>query len=430
MIKADLTGIKRFIDDRELPLEDGKKILNDLFTGHIRHAGTGWLRLPIEYDAETSAAVKAAAKKIASDSEALVVVGIGGSYLGARAVLDFLKTPNYNLLDKNTPDIYFVGNNLSGEHLAQVIAFVENRDFSLNYISKSGSTLEPSVAFRVFKELLTAKYGVTDAAKRIYITTDASKGKLRELADREGYTSFCIPENVGGRYSVLTAVGLLPALCAGIDTDEILSGARDMMEKNRKDALLYACARQALYRKGKHIEILSCFEPSFRFMGEWWKQLFGESEGKDGSGIFPAYAQFTTDLHSLGQYIQSGERTLLETFVSFEKTRAAIRIPEDRSLDDGLDVLAGSDIKPLNDAALTAVKKAHIDGGVPVIELSVPDFSPYSFGALVQFFEIACAVSALLSKVNPFDQPGVEAYKKNLFDILGLKSGSNRQPIK
>jgi glucose-6-phosphate isomerase len=246
---------------------------------------------------------------------------------------------------------------------------------------------------------------------------------LRELADREGYTSFGIPEDVGGRYSVLTAVGLLPALCAGIDIDELMSGARDAMDRSEQDVLLYACARQALYRKGKSIEILSCFEPAFASIGEWWKQLFGESEGKDGAGIFPAYAQFTTDLHSLGQYIQSGERTLFETFVTIQKARATIRIPEDRSLNDGLDVLAGSDIRPLNEAASAATKKAHVDGGVPVVELTVPEFSPYCFGALVQFFELSCAVSALLGGVNPFDQPGVEAYKKNLFEILGLKGG-------
>ena len=428
MIKTNLDGVKRFIADRELPLDDGRKIMSDLSGGRVKYAGTGWMRLPYEYDIETSSGVKAAAQKVISDSQALVVVGIGGSYLGARAALDFVNTPQYNALDKNTPDIYFVGNNLSGEHLAQVIAFVENRDFSVNYISKSGSTIEPSVAFRVFKELLASKYGEADAKKRIYITTDASKGKLRQLADREGYTSFCIPDNVGGRYSVLTAVGLFPALCAGIDIEEILSGAREVTEQCKTDALLYACARQTLYRKGKTIELLSCFEPAFRSMGEWWKQLFGESEGKDGSGIFPAYAQFTTDLHSLGQFIQSGERSLFETFVSIDKPRSTICIPEDRSLNDGLDALAGSNVKTLNDAALTATKKAHIDGGVPVLELAVPDFSAHSFGALVQFFEISCAVSALLSGVNPFDQPGVEAYKKNLYEILGLTSGQS-QPI-
>ncbi len=426
MIKADFTGVKRFITDRELPLDDGRNLMNDLLGGRSPYPGTGWLRLPYEYDAETLSAIKAAARKITSDSEALVVIGIGGSYLGARSVLDFVKTPYYNQLDKTTPDIYFVGNNLSGEYLAQVISFVEDRDFSINYISKSGSTIEPSVAFRIFKELLTSKYGAHGASKRIYITTDAAKGKLRQLTDREGYTSFIIPNNVGGRYSVLTAVGLLPASCAGIDIEEILTGAQDVMENSKNDVLQYACTRQALYRKGKHIEILSCFEPAFRSMGEWWKQLFGESEGKDGSGIFPAYTQFTTDLHSLGQYIQSGERILFETFVSIEKPRSTICIPEDRTLEDGLDTLAGSSIKPLNDAAFTATKQAHIDGGVPVIELSIPEFSAYYFGSFVQFFEFSCAVSALVSGVNPFDQPGVEAYKKNMFGILGLNSSSKQ----
>ena len=426
MIKADLSGVKRFVDDRELPLDNGQKILRELFDGHVEHAGTGWLNLPYKYDMITTDAIKEAAGKIIADSDALVVIGIGGSYLGARAAIDFIKTPQYNLLDKKTPDVYFVGNNLSGEHLAQVIAFVENRDFSVNYISKSGSTLEPSVAFRVFKELLASKYGEIEAKKRIVVTTDAKKGKLRQLADREGYTSFCIPDNIGGRYSVLTAVGLLPALCAGIDIDEILAGARNVMEDSRTDMLSYACTRQALYRKGKNIELLSCFEPAFSSMGEWWKQLFGESEGKDASGIFPAYAQFTTDLHSLGQYIQSGERILFETFVTVKKQRNSIHIPEDHAVEDGLDKLVGSEIQKLNEAASAATKKAHIDGGVPVLELTVPDFSPYCFGGLVQFFEISCAVSALMSGVNPFDQPGVEAYKKNMFEILGLNNESRQ----
>ncbi len=426
MIKTDLSGIKTFLDDRELPLNDGEKVLAELLAGRVKYTGTGWLRLPFEYDKEELSAVAAAARKIASHSEALVVIGIGGSYLGARAALDFINTPYYNQVDTKNPNIYFVGNNLSGEYLEQVIAFVENRDFSVNYISKSGSTLEPSAAFRVFKELLTSKYGRLGAKDRIYVTTDASKGKLRALADREGYTSFTIPDTVGGRYSVLTPVGLLPTLCAGIDIEEMLEGARDVMQNGTTQALLYACARQALYRKHKTIELLSCFEPAFRSMGEWWKQLFGESEGKDGSGIFPAYTQFTTDLHSLGQYIQSGERTLFETFVTIEKTRASIYVPEDETLGDGLDTLSGTKFKALNDAAGTAVKKAHIDGGVPALELKIPDFSAHSFGSLVQFFELSCAVSALLSGVNPFDQPGVEAYKQNLFEILGLTSGTHR----
>lgn len=421
MIKADITGVLNFIHEKDFNRDEDKKIIGQLYNGEVPFDGCGWFRLPREYDEGLSADIKDAAKRIAGDSDVLIVIGIGGSYLGARAALDFLKTPNYNMLNKKTPDIYFAGNNLSGEYLEQVIALIGSRDFSVNYVSKSGSTLEPSVAFRVFKNLLTAKYGDAEAAKRIYITTDGFKGKLRLLTDRAGYTSFAIPDDVGGRYSVLTPVGLLPAAVAGIDIDEVMSGARDMTEKGQADALSYASVRQALYRQGKKIEILASFEPSFRSMGEWWKQLFGESEGKDGIGIFPAYTEFTPDLHSLGQYIQSGERKLFETFIRIENNRSQIRIPRDSSLDDGLDSISGQEINSVNKAALTATKDAHIAGGVPVIELSIPSVSPYYFGALVQFFEISCAVSALISKVNPFDQPGVEAYKKNLFSILGLK---------
>lgn len=421
MIKADLSGVLNFIHEKDFYRDEDKRIIEQLYHGEVPFDGCGWFRLPQEYNEGLSAAIKNAAQRIAGNSDVLVVIGIGGSYLGARAALDFLKTPNYNMLNKKTPDIYFAGNNLSGEYLEQVIALIGNRDFSVNYVSKSGSTLEPSIAFRVFKNLLTAKYGEVEAAKRIYITTDGLKGKLRQLTDHKGYVSFTIPDDVGGRYSVLTPVGLLPAAVAGVDIDEMMRGARDMTEKGQADAFSYASVRQALYRQGKKIEILASFEPSFRSMGEWWKQLFGESEGKDGIGIFPAYTEFTTDLHSLGQYIQSGERALFETFICIESNRSPIRIPRDSALDDGLDSISGQEINSVNKAALTATKDAHIAGGVPVIELSIPSVSPYYFGALAQFFEISCAVSALISKVNPFDQPGVEAYKKNLFSILGLK---------
>jgi glucose-6-phosphate isomerase len=420
MIKADLTGALTFITEQDLLLAENKKIMNDLYEGKTEHYGTGWLRLPGEYGEKVSGSVKEAANRIIGESDVLVIIGIGGSYLGARAAIDFLKTPYYNLLNKKTPDIYFVGNNLSGEHLEQVIALIGGRDFSVNYISKSGSTIEPSIAFRVFKSLLTAKYGADGAVKRIYVTTDGAKGKLRALADQEGYTSFSVPDDVGGRYSVLSAVGLLPAAAAGIDIDEVMTGAREMTEKSDADVLAYASVRQALYRQGKKIEILACFEPCFHSMGEWWKQLFGESEGKDGKGLFPAYTEFTTDLHSLGQYIQSGERSLFETFVSIEKPRSMIRIPTDGALDDGLNTLSGREVHTINCAAFKATKHAHIDGGVPVVELRVPELTAYCFGALVQFFEVSCAVSALSMKVNPFDQPGVEAYKKNLQAILGL----------
>lgn len=421
MIRTDLTGVMPFVDDVAPLLKESDALLRELSEDPVKYFGSGWLHLPETYDAKLLDDIKHTAAKIAAESQALVVIGIGGSYLGARAALDFIKTPYYNQHKKQTPDIYFVGNNLSGEYLEQVIAFIGDRDFSVNYISKSGSTLEPSVAFRVMKSCLSAKYGSLGAKKRIYVTTDSTKGHLRHHADREGYKSFTIPDDIGGRYSVLTAVGLLPAACAGIDIDAMLCGARDMMGESIADALSYAVVRQTLYRKGKKIEMLACFEPSFRSMGEWWKQLFGESEGKDGIGIFPAYSAFTTDLHSMGQYIQSGERTIFETLVSIRKPRSELRIPRDSSLDDGLDALVGRDISTLNDAALKATKQAHIEGGVPVIELVLPTACAYEFGALVQFFEVSCAVSALLSKVNPFDQPGVEAYKKNLFAILGLE---------
>ena len=421
MIKADLSGAMAFIDERELSPGEGRKLLDGLYGGHIGREGAGWLKLPVDYGDRVSDDIKKAAGRITGDSAALVVIGIGGSYLGARAAIDFIKSPNYNLLSKKTPDIYFVGNNLSGDYLEQVIALIGGRDFSVNYISKSGSTIEPSIAFRVFKNLLTARYGADGAKKRIYVTTDPGKGKLRSLADREGYQSFPIPGDVGGRYSVLSAVGLLPAAAAGINIDDMMAGAREMMEKSEADALKYASLRQALYRRGKKIELLCCFEPCFHYAGEWWKQLFGESEGKNGKGIFPAYTDFTTDLHSLGQYIQEGERTLMETFVTIDTSRSKLRIPTDGDLDDGLNKLSGREILTVNNAASKAVKQAHLDGGVPVMELHVPDVSARSFGALVQFFEIACAVSALLMKVNPFDQPGVEAYKKNLYANLGLQ---------
>lgn len=421
MIKADLTGVMTFIGEQELDTAACKEILGGLYEGKLGREGAGWLTLPKDCGDSVLSGIKDTAARIAGDSEVLVVIGIGGSYLGARAALDFIKSPNYNLLSKKTPEIYFVGNNLSGDYLEQVIALIGGRDFSVNYVSKSGGTIEPSIAFRVFKGLLTAKYGGEAAKKRIYVTTDPLKGKLRELTTREGYTSFPIPEDIGGRYSVLTAVGLLPMAAAGIDIDALMAGARDMAEKSEADVISYAAARQALYRRGKKIELLACFEPCFHFMGEWWKQLFGESEGKDGLGIFPAYTDYTTDLHSLGQYIQSGERTLFETIVTVDKQRSKLRIPTDGDLDDGLNTISGRELLTVNAAASKAVKQAHIDGGVPVIELHVSEISAYSFGALVQFFELSCAVSALLMKVNPFDQPGVEAYKKNLFAILGLK---------
>jgi glucose-6-phosphate isomerase len=324
------------------------------------------------------------------------------------------------MLSKHTPDIYFAGNNASGEYLRQVIELIGDRDFSVNVISKSGSTIETAIALRFFKSLLEERYGAEGRKERLYVTTDKKGSPLRETAKREGYACLEMPERVGGRYSVLTVVGLLPCAVAGIDIDEIMTGALEEIETGADNACLYASARQALYRKGKKIEMLACFEPAFRYTGEWWKQLFGESEGKGGIGIFPAFADYTADLHSLGQYIQEGERTLMETFVSFDSPRHNPEIPGGPLHDDKIGALAGLDLHAVNCAASEAVKKAHIDGGVPVIELRAPAMSAESFGALAYFFERSCAVSALISGVNPFGQPGVEAYKKNLYAILGL----------
>jgi len=359
------------------------------------------------------------AEKIGNESEVLVVLGIGGSYLGARAAIEYIKSPGYNMLLKMTPEVYFAGNNASGEYLEQIIELIGDKDFSVNVVSKSGSTIETAIALRFFKSLLEAKYGAQGLKERLYVTSDTGS-QLIKMAQREGYAYLEMPPEVGGRYSVLTVVGLLPCAVAGIDIDEIIAGAKEEFETGVEEACLYAAARQVLYSKGKKIEMLACFEPAFRFMGEWWKQLFGESEGKEGKGIFPAYADYSADLHSLGQFIQEGERTLQETFVSFAEPRANPKIPGGPLHDDKIGAIAGFDMHKVNISASTAVKKAHIDGGVPVVELKVPRISASTFGALAYFFMRSCAVSALISGVNPFGQPGVEAYKKNLFAILGL----------
>ena len=416
MIKVNLEGALGFLDEDELSGTDTKKALDELMTLDEN----GWIDLPVSYDPALSAEIKGAASKIKEESEVLVVLGIGGSYLGARAAIDYINSPNYNVLPKRTPDIYFAGNNASGEYLTQVMQLIGDRDFSVNVISKSGSTLETAVALRFFKAMLESRYGTGGLKERLYVTTDNKYSPLRDMAAREGYATLDMPDGVGGRYSVLTVVGLLPCAAAGIDIDEMMNGAREEMDTGTENACLYASARQALYRKGKKIELLACYEPAFRSMGEWWKQLFGESEGKAGIGIFPASADYTADLHSLGQYIQEGERTLMETFVSFDTPRANPIIPGGPLHDDRIAALAGLDLNAVNRAASEAVKRAHIDGGVPVMELHAPGLSAASFGALVYFFERSCAVSSIISGVNPFGQPGVEAYKKNLYGILGL----------
>jgi len=396
------------------------------------HEGTGagndflgWLDLPVNYDRNEFAAIKAAAKKITANSEALIVIGIGGSYLGARAVIEFIKSQNYNLIKKQTPDIYFAGNTISSSALAQLLEICEGRDFSVNVISKSGTTTEPAVAFRVFRDLLIKKYGQKGAAERIYVTTDKSRGTLKSLASREGYESFVVPDNIGGRYSVLTAVGLLPIAVAGIDIDELMNGAAQAREEYsnpdiyKNTCYQYAAIRNLLYRSGKKIEMLVSYEPSFTMMGEWFKQLFGESEGKDGKGIFPSSAIFSTDLHSMGQYIQQGERHLFETVVTFAKPQRDVIIEADAENIDGLNFLAGKTLSYVNRKAFEGTVLAHTDGGVPNILIELDEMNENSLGRLIYFFEKACAVSGYILGINPFDQPGVESYKKNMFALLG-----------
>lgn len=385
----------------------------------------GWIDLPVNYDKDEFARIKKAAAKIQSDSQVLIVIGIGGSYLGARAAIEFCKSQNYNILAKDTPQIFFSGNSISSSALSELISICEEKDFSVNVISKSGTTTEPAVSFRIFRELLEKKYGKQGAAKRIYVTTDRAKGTLKELSDKEGYETFVVPDDVGGRYSVLTAVGLLPIAAAGCDIDKMMQGAADArnaytdpdIEKN--DCYKYAAARNILYKKGKSVEMMVAYEPDYTMMNEWFKQLFGESEGKNGKGLFPSSAVFSTDLHSMGQYIQQGERLLFETAVVFDKPKHAVEIGTDEKNADGLNFLAGKTMDFVNRKAFEGTVLAHCDGGVPNIVLEIPEMNEYEFGYLVYFLEKACAVSGYTLGVNPFDQPGVESYKKNMFALLG-----------
>jgi len=384
---------------------------------------TGWVHLPRDYDKEEFARIQTAAERIRRDSEALVVIGIGGSYLGARAVVEVLNSPNFNLTRKGGPAIYFAGCGLSSDGLTEVIDQVRDKEFSVNVISKSGTTTEPAVAFRIFKALLEEKYGKEGARKRIYATTDVKRGALKGLADAEGYEEFVVPDAVGGRYSVLTAVGLLPIACAGIDITALMGGAAAAMEELAKPgtdnpAWQYAAARHGLYCAGKKVELLACYEPSFRFFAEWWKQLYGESEGKDGKGLFPASVEFTADLHSMGQYIQDGERVMFETVVSFAPA-GEYKIPNDPANVDGLNFLSGQPLSFVAEQAMRGTILAHVDGGVPNVLLELPQISEKSVGWLIYFFEYVCGLSGYLLEVNPFDQPGVEAYKKNMFALLG-----------
>ena len=387
----------------------------------------GWVDLPLDYDKEEYDRIKKAAAKIQSDSDVLIVVGIGGSYLGARAVIEGLTGTFYNMLKKEerkTPQIIFAGNSISGTYLADVMDFVKDKDFSVNIISKSGTTTEPAIAFRMLKKMLEEKYGMEGAKSRIYATTDKERGALKNLCNTMGYETFVIPDDVGGRYSVLTAVGLLPIATAGIDTDALMAGAAQAREAYKElsmdnDCYLYAAARNILYAKGKTIEIMANYEPALHYFGEWFKQLYGESEGKDNKGIFPAAVDLSTDLHSMGQYIQEGRRQMFETVLNVEKPSREVEIFEDADNVDGLNFLAGKTVDFVNKKACQGTILAHTDGNVPNLVLNIPQLDAHSLGAMIYFFEKACGISGYMLGVNPFDQPGVEAYKKNMFALLG-----------
>jgi len=388
----------------------------------------GWIDLPVNYDKEEYARIKAAAKKIQEDSEVLLVIGIGGSYLGARAAIEFLGHSFANCVDKSVrkaPEVYFVGNSISSTYIKHLMDVIGDRDFSINMISKSGTTTEPAIAFRVFKAILEEKYGKEAAAKRIYATTDKAKGALKKVADEEGYETFVVPDDVGGRFSVLTAVGLLPIAVSGADIDALMAGAASGRERalnasfEENDAMQYAALRNILYNKGKSVEILANYEPCVHYVSEWWKQLYGESEGKDQKGIFPASVDLTTDLHSMGQYIQDGNRFLFETVIDIEKSREEIIIGTEPVDLDGLNYLAGKSVDFVNKSAMNGTVLAHTDGLVPNFMIHIPEVSAFYLGELFYFFEFACGVSGYMLGVNPFDQPGVESYKKNMFALLG-----------
>ncbi len=427
-LKLNDKFLKGFVSAEQLAaIADEAKAAYDLVKSG-KGAGNdflGWVNLPENYDKEEFVRIKNAAEKIKKNSDILVVIGIGGSYLGARAAIEFVKSPLYNNLKKDTPDIYFAGNNISTTALTEILSICEGKDISVNVISKSGTTTEPAVAFRVFKQLLIDKYGEDGARERIFVTTDKCRGTLKQFSDEAGYETFVVPDDVGGRYSVLTAVGLLPIACAGIDIDAMMTGARTAIsdfssnDLNSNDAVKYAAIRNVLARDGKVTEILVGYEPYMLMLNEWWKQLYGESEGKDNKGIFPASVVFSTDLHSLGQYVQEGQRNLFETVINVKNPGAKFVIPDDAANVDGLNFISGKELDYVNKTAMLATLIAHNDGGVPNILIELEDRSAYTFGYLVYFFELACAVSGYMLGVNPFNQPGVEAYKKNMFALLG-----------
>ena len=430
-VRFDYSKASSFISAEEVELM--KKLTLDAKDVLVSKTGAGndflgWIDLPVDYDKEEFARIKKAAAKIQSDSEVLLVIGIGGSYLGARAALEFLGHSFANIVDKSirkAPEIYFCGNSISSTYLKHLMDVVGDRDFSINMISKSGTTTEPAIAFRVFKALLEKKYGKEEAAKRIYATTDKARGSLKKVATEEGYETFVVPDDVGGRFSVLTAVGLLPIAVSGADIDKLMEGAASGRKRaieaafEENDALQYAALRNILLRKGKTIEILANYEPSVHYVSEWWKQLYGESEGKDQKGIFPASVDLTTDLHSMGQYIQDGARTLFETVINVEKSREEIIIGEEPVDLDGLNYLAGQTVDFVNKNAMNGTILAHTDGQVPNFMINIPEVNEFYLGELFYFFEFACGVSGYLLGVNPFNQPGVESYKKNMFALLG-----------
>ena len=430
-ITLDYSKAGRFVSAEEvknmkIQVEAAKKVLLD--RSGAGNDFLGWIDLPVDYDKEEFARIQKAAEKIRNDSEVLLVIGIGGSYLGARAAIEFLRHSFYNMIPKEkrgTPEIYFVGNSISTRYISHLIDVIGDRDFSINMISKSGTTTEPAIAFRVFKEMLEKKYGKEEAAKRIYATTDKARGALKNLATEEGYESFVVPDDVGGRFSVLTAVGLLPIAVSGADIVKLMEGAASGREMalnapyEENDAVLYAALRNILHRKGKSTEILANYEPSLHYVSEWWKQLYGESEGKDHKGIFPASVDLTTDLHSMGQFIQDGARIMFETVLEVEECEQEIVMGEEPVDLDGLNYLAGKNVDFINKSAMNGTILAHTDGEVPNLLVKIPRQDEFSLGQLFYFFEFACGVSGYMLGVNPFNQPGVESYKKNMFALLG-----------
>ena len=425
--------VKKFIDAKTE--EAMRSLAKDALDTVINCNGAGndflgWVNLPENYDKEEFLRIKVAAEKIKKSCDALVVIGIGGSYLGARAAIEFIKSPMYNSLKKDTPEIYFAGNNISTTALCELLSILEGKDICVNVISKSGTTTEPAIAFRVFKSLLIEKYGIDGARERIFVTTDKEKGTLKHFSDDAGFETFVVPDDVGGRYSVLTAVGLLPIAVAGIDIDKMMQGAKDArnaltVKENGNAAIEYAVLRNSLLSNGKNTEILVGYEPYMLMMSEWWKQLYGESEGKDGKGIYPASVIFSTDLHSMGQMIQEGKRNIFETVVDIKNTGAKATVPYDEANLDGLGFIAGQSLDSVNFKAFQATALAHCDGGVPNIVIELDEKSEYDFGYMVYFFEMACAISGYTLGVNPFNQPGVESYKKNMYALLGKPGAEN-----